>query len=40
MGREIVDWIYLAEDWIKWRAVVNMVMNVAVLENAGNSLNS
>jgi hypothetical protein len=35
MGREIVDWIDLAEDWDKWRAVVTTVMNVAVLENAG-----
>jgi hypothetical protein len=40
MGREIVDWVDLAEDWDKWRAVVNTVMNVAVLEKAGNFLNS
>jgi len=40
MGREIVEWIDLAEDWDKWRAVVNTVMNVAVLENAGSFLNS
>jgi hypothetical protein len=40
MRREIVDWINLAEDWDKWRAVVNTVMNVAVLENAGNFSNS
>ena len=40
MGREIVDWIDLAEDSDKWRAVVNTVMNVAVLENAGNFWNS
>jgi hypothetical protein len=23
-----LDWIYLAQDWNEWRAVVNKVMNV------------
>ena len=39
MGREIVDWIDVAEDWDKWRVVVNTVISVAVIENAGNFLN-
>ena len=32
VGREVVDWIDLAQDWDKWRAVVNTVMNVAILK--------
>ena len=40
MEREIVDWIDLAQDWDKWHAVVNTVMNVAILESAWNFLNS
>jgi hypothetical protein len=40
MGKEIVDWVDLADGWGKCRAVVNTAMNVAVVENAGNFLNS
>lgn len=35
-----MDWIDLAQDWDKWHAVVDTAMNVAILENAGNVLNS
>jgi hypothetical protein len=24
---KVVDWIFLAEDWNKWQALVNAVMN-------------
>jgi hypothetical protein len=33
-----LDWIHLAEDSEKWRAVVNMVMNLRVQQNAENFL--
>ena len=26
-----IDWIYLAEDWHRWRALVNAVMNLRFL---------
>jgi hypothetical protein len=32
IGCEDVDWIYLAKDKLQWRAVVNMVMNLRVLD--------
>jgi hypothetical protein len=30
-----MDWIDLAQDRGRWRAVVNSVMNIEVLQNAG-----
>ena len=35
-----VDWIDLAEDRSRCRAVVNTVMNFLVPQNAGNSLST
>jgi hypothetical protein len=35
-----LNWIDLAEDRNRWRAVVNAVMNVRVTENMGNFLSS
>jgi hypothetical protein len=37
-GRE--DWIGLAQDRDRWRALVSVVRNVRVLQNAGNFLTS
>jgi hypothetical protein len=30
IGLNVVDWIGLAEDWYRWRALVNLVMNLRV----------
>jgi hypothetical protein len=38
MGGEGVDWIHLAQNRNQWQAVVNMVMNLPVLEKAGDFL--
>jgi hypothetical protein len=35
-----MDWIALAEDRDKWRALVNAVMNLQVVKSAGNFLTS
>jgi hypothetical protein len=36
IGLSVVDWIGLAQDRHRWRAVVNLVMNLQVPYNAGN----
>ena len=40
VGREDVDWIDVAEDIDKWRALVDTDMNLRVPQNAGNCLTS
>jgi hypothetical protein len=35
-----VEWILLAQDRNRWRALVNMVMNSRLLQNEGNFLRS
>jgi hypothetical protein len=35
-----IDWIDLAQDWDRWRAIVNTMMNLQVPYNAGNFLNN
>jgi hypothetical protein len=35
---ESVEWIFLAQGWDKWQAVVNAVMNLQVSYSAGNFL--
>jgi hypothetical protein len=32
----VVNWIYLAHDMDKWRALANRVMNIRVAQNATN----
>jgi hypothetical protein len=39
-GREIVDWIHLAQVRDEWQAVVNTVMNLRIPQKKGNFLNS
>ena len=36
LGCRVVDWIDLAQDRNRWRAVMNAVMNLQVPQNAGN----
>jgi hypothetical protein len=36
IGVNVVDWIDLAQDRYRWRALVNSLMNLRVPKNAGN----
>jgi hypothetical protein len=40
LGFGDVDWINLAQDRDRWRALVNTVMNLRVPQNSGNFLTS
>jgi len=40
VGCEVMDWLDLAEDRDRWRALVNVVMNHKVPQNAGNFFTS
>jgi hypothetical protein len=40
IGMRMCDSIYLAVDMDRWRELVNMVMNLRILENAGNFLST
>ena len=40
MGLGGTDWIDLAQDRVRWRALVNALLNPRVSKNAGNFLSS
>ena len=40
IGVRSMEWIVLAQDRERWRALVNVVMTLPVLQNAGNFLTS
>jgi hypothetical protein len=40
IGCEGVDWMHVAQDRDQWRALVNTVVNLRVLQKAGNLLTS
>jgi hypothetical protein len=40
VGCEDVDWIGLAQDSLRWWALVNAVMNLQIPKNVGNFLTS
>jgi hypothetical protein len=40
IGFGVADWIHLAQDWDRWRALMNTLMNLRVPLNAGNFLTS
>jgi len=40
VGWGSMDWIDLAQDRVRWRALTNLVMNLRVPQNAGNFLTS
>ena len=40
VGCRVMDWIEMAQDRDRWRALVNVVMKIRVPQNAGNFLTS
>jgi len=40
VGWEGMDWIDLAQDRDRWRALVNVVINLSITKNTGNFLTS
>jgi len=40
VGCEGINWIDVAQNWERWRVLVNAVMNLRVLNNVGNFMTS